>query len=223
MPFQRRDGELRVGLACGLEERLRERDVLLPLMDRRVGRREARPERRVVSERSLSQEHPRDDVRAADSRAISPPHSRIPERVAVGPEAEHRVVRRRRGVDLVPAVVPEGAGLLRGQLLAQVDLPRSQREDHRGRAFVEGEHCPVERRSTAPVAREADELGSSVRCIALDPEGAGPDHAARNPRARLCRDRGRLDDRLVRRLADEPRDVRRSATSGGTAPCTAPS
>ncbi len=126
----------------------------------------------------------------------------------------------RHGVDPVLAVVLERARLLRRHLHDEVELAPAQREHHRRRVGVERDHDRVERCLTAPVVVEAHEL-RALLVLALQAERAGPDHAARHPGSRLRGDRGRLDDRLVRRLAERDTGKRCSAASAGTARCRA--
>ena len=68
----------------------------------------------------------------------------------------------------------------------------------------------------------ANEVGALLVDVVLELERARADHPALDPRPGLRRDRRRLDDRLVGRLADEVREHADRRLEPEDAPCTGP-
>ena len=185
---------------------LRELQVLPPLLDRRIGRRELLPERAVVADEAVPEHHPRQLLRAVDRQCERTTDPGVLEHREIGPHAGLSVRRDRLRVVDVLRVVLEHLRFLRRQLHAQVDLPASKREHEWSRAREERQLHSVERRTAAPVRVVPDELRTLLLRVALELERARSDHAALDPRTRIGGDRGRLDDRLVRRLAQQVRE-----------------
>ena len=114
--------------------------------------------------------------------------------------------RGRQRVVLVLRVALERGALLRRQLHREVDLACPESEHHRRAALVEGDLDAVHRRRATPVRRVAHERRALLVDVVRELEGAGPDHPALDPRAGIRGDRGGLDDRLVRGLAEQVRE-----------------
>ena len=155
---------------------------------------------------ACAEHHTCDLLRTVDRQGDGSADARIAQRSLIAPHAELSMCGHRLGVVRVPRVVLEGLSLLWRELHRQVDLPGTQGK-HEGRAaLVERNPHTIERRAAAPVRVVADELGAPLVDVAPEPERPGADHAARDPRAGLRHDRSRLDDRLIRRLAEQVRE-----------------
>ncbi len=174
--------------------------------DRPVGRGEALPERVVVPDLAGPEHDLRQLLRAIDHERDGPADARVLEHARVGPHADLAMSRGRQRVVLVLRVALERGALLRRQLHREVDLPCPEREHHRRAPLVEGDLDAVHRRRATPVRRVAHERRALLVDVVRELEGAGPDHPALDPRARIRGDRGGLDDRLVRGLAEQVRE-----------------